>query len=175
MTDPAYIQRGNEVQNEFQSYSDALADYYHRLSAALYSEVPELVAGLRAPDTKAPGYQILPRLLPDDLAEKPVLSQSGYSWPQTEQLISRARHRLADLEMQLRRAQSLDPAPRRAALEQLARDYPGLRPNKKPKSPRARCTDLTAAVIAKIIRAKSHRQLAFLTGPSQLKPICVQH
>src|SRR5690242_1631653 len=127
VTDPAYIQRGNKVQNEFQSYSDALADYYHRFSAALHSEVPEVVADLRAPDTKAPGYQILPRLIPDDLAEKPVLSQSGYSWAQTEQLILRARHRLADLEMQLRRAQSLDPAPRRAALQQLARDYSGLR------------------------------------------------
>lgn len=128
VTDPAYLQRGNEVQDEFQSCSDALAAYYHRLSAALHSEVPELVADLRAPDTKAPGYQILPRLIPDDLAEKPALSQSGYSWPQTEQLISRARHRLADLEMQLHRAQSLDPAPRRSALEQLARGYPGAPP-----------------------------------------------
>jgi hypothetical protein len=127
VTDPAYIQRGSEIQNEFQSYSDALADYYHRLSAALHSEVPELVAALRAPDTKAPGYQILPRLTPDDLAETPALGQSAYSWPQTQRLISRARHRLAGLEMQLHRTQSLDSAPRRAALEQLARDYLGLR------------------------------------------------
>ena len=127
VTDPAYIQRDSEIQNEFQSYRDALADYYHRLSAALQSEVPELVADLRAPDTKAPGYQILPRLTRDDLAETPALSQSGYSWPQTERLISRARHRLAGLEMQLHRTQSLDPAPRHAALEKLAGDYPGLR------------------------------------------------
>jgi hypothetical protein len=127
VTDPAYIQRGSEIQNEFQSYSDALADYYRRLSAALHSEVPELVADLRAPDTKAPGYQILPRLTPDDLAETPALGQSAYSWPQTQRLISRARHRLAGLEMQLHRTQSLDSAPRRAALEQLARDYLGLR------------------------------------------------
>jgi hypothetical protein len=127
VTDPAYIQRGSEIQNEFQSYSDALADYYRRLSAALHSEVPELVADLRAPDTKAPGYQILPRLTPDDLAETPALGQSAYSWPQTQRLISRARHRLAGLEMQLHRTQSLDSAPRRAALEKLARDYPGLR------------------------------------------------
>jgi len=126
-TDPAYIQRGSEIQNEFQSYSDALADYYHRLSAALHSEVPELVADLRAPDTKTPGYQISPRLTRDDLAETPALIESGYSWPQTERLISRARHRLAGLEMQLHRTQFLDSAPRRAALEKLARDYPGLR------------------------------------------------
>ena len=121
--DRAYIQRGSEIQNEFQSYSDALADYYRRLSAALHSEVPELVADLRAPDTKAPGYQILPRLTRDDLAETPALSQSGYSWPQTERLILRARHRLAGLEMQLHRTQFLDSAPRRTALEKLARDY----------------------------------------------------
>lgn len=125
--DPAYIQRGSEIQNEFQSYSDALADYYRRLSAALHSEVPELVADLRVPDTKVPGYQILPRLTRDDLAETQALSQSGYSWPQTERLILRARHQLAGLEIQLHRTQFLDSAPRRTALEKLARDYPGLR------------------------------------------------
>src|SRR6476619_8070022 len=69
VTDPAYIQRGSEIQNEFQSYRDALADYYHRLSAALQSEVLELVDDLRAPATQAPRYQILPRLTPDDLAK----------------------------------------------------------------------------------------------------------
>jgi hypothetical protein len=126
-TDSPYIQRGNEIQNEFKSYSDALADYYHRLAAALRSELPELVADLRVPDTKRSGYQILPQVTPDDLTETPAPGQSGYSWPWTERLIRRARHRLAHFDMQLRRTQSLDSAPRRAALEKLARDYDGLR------------------------------------------------
>src|SRR5215831_5373301 len=106
-SDPPYIQRGNEIQTEFQSYSDSLADYFHRLSAALQPDAPELVAGVRAPDGKASGYQILPRLTPDEHARTPAL-QSGYSWPWTERLIRRARDRLADLEMQLRLTQALD-------------------------------------------------------------------
>jgi hypothetical protein len=126
-TDFPYLQRGNEIQNEFKSYSDALADYYYRLTAALRSELPELVADLRAPDTRRSGYQILPQVTPDDLTETPAPGQSGYSWPWAERLIGRARHQLAHFEMQLRRTQSLDSARRRAALEKLARDYGGLR------------------------------------------------
>jgi hypothetical protein len=125
-TDSPYMQRGNEIQNELQSYSNALANYYHRLSAALRSEMPELVADLRAPDTKRSGYQILPQITPDDLTETAAPGQSGYSWPWTERLIRRARHRLAHFEKQLRRTQSLDSAPRQAALAKLARDYGAL-------------------------------------------------
>lgn len=127
VTDSPHIQRGNEIQNEFNSYSDALADYYHRLTAALRSELPGLVADLRAPDTKRSGYQILPQVTPDELTETLASGQSGYSWPWTERLIRRAQHRLADLEMQLPRIPLLESAPRRAALEKLAREYGGLR------------------------------------------------
>jgi hypothetical protein len=123
---PAHIQRGKEIQTEFQSYTDSVAGYFQRLSAALQSDAPELVAAVRAPDGKAPGYQILPRLTLDDHAETPALGQSGYSWPWTERLIRRARDRLADLERELRLTQGLDSAHRRAALEKLARDYPEL-------------------------------------------------
>ena len=126
-TDSPYIQRGNEIQNDLKSYSNALTDYYHRLSATLRSEMPELVADLRGPDRKKSGYQILPQVTPADLTETATPTQSGYSWPWTERLIRSARHRLAHFEMQLRRTQSLDSAPRRAALAKLARDYPTLR------------------------------------------------
>jgi len=128
-SDPPYIQRGNEIQTEFQSYSNSLADFFRRLSAALQSDAPELLAGVRAPDRKAPGYQIVPRVTPDDHVQTPTLSQSGYSWPWTERLIRRARDRLADLERQLRLTEALDSARRRAALQKLARDYPEVSEN----------------------------------------------
>lgn len=128
-SDPPYIQRGKDIQIEFQSYTESLADYFQRLSAALQSDAPELVAAVRAPEKKAPGYQILPRLTRDDHAETPALRHSGYSWPWTERLIRRARDRLADLETQLRLTQALDSAHRRAALEKLARAYPELSEN----------------------------------------------
>ncbi|HEY1236283.1 MAG TPA: hypothetical protein VGH22_23085 [Candidatus Binatia bacterium] len=127
--DPAYIRRGNEIQTEFQSYSDSLADYFQRLSAALQSDAPELVAAVRAPEEKAPGYRILPRWTRDNDPKTTALMHSGYSWPWTERLIRGARDRLADLEMQLRLSQALDSARRRAALEQLARDYPEVSDN----------------------------------------------
>src|ERR1044071_1310214 len=79
-TDFPYIQRGNEIQNELKSYRNALADYYHWLSATLRSEMPEFVADVRGPDTKKSGYQILPQVTPDDPTETATPTQSGYSW-----------------------------------------------------------------------------------------------
>ena len=124
---PAYVQRGDAVEARYRAYRERLQGFHETLQARVRSAAPDLVPKVEAaaPKTVRHGYQILPRLVPDVLApvQRPRATSAWYSWPWTEQLIARERHKLDALEAVLDRISTLPSAKQGAAYEKAVADY----------------------------------------------------
>lgn len=124
LSSPAYIQRGNQVQEHYQTYSKRLAGYYESLVITLRDRAPDLLSLLDAAKPIQQGYQILPAIMSDAAPqEHPGARSIGYSWPWTERLIDRESRELLRSTAELQRTQALHVTQSRAILERLALDY----------------------------------------------------
>jgi hypothetical protein len=120
----AYIQRGNQVQEHYQTYSQRLAGYHKSLLSALRTSVPDLIELLRAAPPLRHGYQILPEILPVPSAEAPLRARTiAYSWPWTDRLIDQAWQEIVRHEAELRRAKILGGRQSRIIFERLASEF----------------------------------------------------
>jgi hypothetical protein len=123
----AYIQRGNQVQEHYQTYSERLAGYHKSLVSALRAlrtSAPDLLEPLRASPPLRHGYQILPEILPVPLPEAPLRARSiAYSWPWTDRLIDQAWQEIGRHEAELRRAKILGGRQSRIIVERLASEF----------------------------------------------------
>ena len=121
---PAYVQRGNQVQENYQSYSKHLGGYYKSLVNTLRKSAPDLLSLLDAPTPIERGYQILPEIISDAPAQEHARARAtGYSWPWTERLIDQELRELLRSAAALSRAQAMNATQSRAVLEKLALDY----------------------------------------------------
>jgi hypothetical protein len=121
---PAYLQRGNQVQASYQSYSKYLGGYYKSLVNTLRERAPDLLSFLEAPDSIKQGYQILPVILSDPPPQEHTGARAtGYSWPWTDRLIDREMRELLRSAAALSAAQAMSATQSRAVLEKLALDY----------------------------------------------------
>lgn len=134
---PAYIKRGDEVEKHYKTYASRLEKDYELLRAALKKDAPELVKKLKATPPKPVdyGYQILPRLIPDDplpLGRPPTrASSTSYSWLRTDRFIDWEIPKLEELEEKLKVIEKLPETERRPVYEKLVDDYPALESNQK--------------------------------------------
>jgi hypothetical protein len=124
LSSPAYIQRGNQVQEHYQTYSKRLAGYYKSLLITLGERAPDLLSLLDDAKPIEHGYQVLPAIISDSPPQGGLrASSSGYSWPWTDRLIDSEARELFRSAAELRRARTLHPTQSRAILEKLALDY----------------------------------------------------
>jgi hypothetical protein len=126
---PLYVQRGNSIQEHYETYSKRLQGYYDLLSAGLASGAPELLSMLEPPKPLQHGYQILPKIVADPplVTHHPRVQSAHYSWPWTDHLIGRARSELERATGELNRALDLKPPMRQSLYEELARGYRQIR------------------------------------------------
>jgi len=121
---PAYIQRGDRVQQHYETYLKRLTAYYEGLAIALRKVAPDLLTLLEAPRPTSHGYQVLPAIVSDLTPQESVRSWSmGYSWPWTDRLIDQESVEITRAAADLERAKQANPGQGRAMLEKLARDY----------------------------------------------------
>lgn len=111
-TDPAqapYLQRGNEVEKKYRTHREQLQRFFQRLGDRLEKEAPELRPQLQPPAAVLYGYQILPKLLPDQPRPSGPsrIVLSPFSWSRTASLINRDQRRLAAVETRLNDTTSL--------------------------------------------------------------------
>jgi hypothetical protein len=121
---PAYLQRGNQVQASYQSYSKYLGGYYKSLVNTLRDCAPDLLSRLDAPDSIKQGYQILPAILSDPPPQEHIPARAtGYSWQWTDRLIDQEMRELLRSAATLSVAQAMSATQSRAVLEKLVLDY----------------------------------------------------
>jgi hypothetical protein len=121
---PAYLQRGNQVQKNYQSYSKHLGDYYKSLANSLKTRAPDLLPLLDPPNSMERGYQILPVILSESPPQKHSPARAtGYSWPWTDRLIDREARQLLRLAAALSGIQAMSATQSRVVLEKLVLDY----------------------------------------------------
>ena len=121
---PAYLQRGNQVQKNYQSYSKHLGDYYKSLANSLKTRAPDLLPLLDPPNSMERGYQILPVLLSESPPQKHSPARAtGYSWPWTDRLIDREARQLLRSAAALSGIQAMSATQSRVVLEKLVLDY----------------------------------------------------
>jgi hypothetical protein len=144
--------RGAEVQADYAGYAARLERFHAALTAALKAEAPDLIPKLEAAAAKPPatGYQVLPRLLPDEPppAAPPRAVMTRYDWPGTRALIDAEAAKLAPLEGNLARAPGLPAKEKRAAYERLAAAYPALTEGERTADAFAQYNNLWQATIA---------------------------
>jgi hypothetical protein len=121
---PAYILRGNQVQEHYQTYSKRLAHYHESLVIALRDSAPDLFELVGSSKPIQRGYQILPAILSAPLPDEPRGARSiGYSWPWTDNLIDKEWREIVRYEAELRRAKTLPISQSRVTLERLALSF----------------------------------------------------
>jgi hypothetical protein len=129
---PQYIQRGREVLEHYQLYSERLEIYYKSLLGALQAKIPALVPLVKAPEPPRHGYQVLPRII---ASLKPAPAQihlrpASYSWAWTEELIEKQLKKVTNSEAELRDAGR--PGYERTNIhEKLAREFSELRESQR--------------------------------------------
>jgi len=127
---PPYIRRGDEVEARYRAYRGRLERFFETLAARVRENAPDVSPRLEAARPKAilPGYQILPRLVPDAPrpTERPRAKSAWYSWPWTERLIERESQKIEGLQAELGCMPTLTRAERRAALEKIVAACPKL-------------------------------------------------
>jgi hypothetical protein len=120
----AYIQRGNQVQEHYQTYGERLASYHKSLVSALTASAPDLLELLRASPPLRHGYQILPEILSVPSPEASLRARSiAYSWPWTDRLIDREWQEIVRQEAELRRSKILGGRQARLIFERLAAEF----------------------------------------------------
>ena len=121
---PAYVTRGNEVENRYQAHRANLDRFYKRIVPILDSAAPELKSKLLPPADIPYGYQILPTLFPNPTQTKQGrIKLSPFSWSRTDSVITREADSLVLLENRLDKTASLDTAARRSEYASIADEY----------------------------------------------------
>ena len=121
---PAYLQRGNQVQENYQSYSKRLGDYYKSLVTTLRDSAPDLLSLLDPPNSIKRGYQILPLIISDPAPQEHTRAHpTGYSWPWTDRLIDQEVRQLLRSAAALSDIRAMTATRRRVVLQELVLDY----------------------------------------------------
>jgi hypothetical protein len=113
------------VDRRYRVYQDRLTRLHDTLAARLEAQAPDLRAKLEPVPPVAPGYRILPKLVPDPpphTGPARIIS-SSYSWRRTEGLVERDESRLEKADAEVTRTGALPAADRRAGYEKLVADY----------------------------------------------------
>jgi hypothetical protein len=119
-----YIVRGRQVETHFAAYRARLRIYYDNLTEHLRRAAPDLVAELEPFAALPRGYQVLPRIVPNEPSTGRAVTQVvAYSWPWTDRLIRTELRELARAESELWRSRSADAPSRRLILQRLAANY----------------------------------------------------
>jgi hypothetical protein len=99
---PAYLVRGDLVQESYNAHRERLEAYYRRLGAQLEVDAPDLRSKIEPPAPVVFGYQILPALTdPAPGAKRTRIIFSPFSWPRTDSVIGRGRDSLSMIEARL--------------------------------------------------------------------------
>jgi hypothetical protein len=120
----AHIERGDQVESRYTSYSKRLARHHAALITAVKQHAPDLIVHLQPRQPLLYGYRVLPEIVAEADPEK--RSHAGlmaYSWPWTDRLIDAELELIARSEVELRRAAAGGELERRALLEKLTHDY----------------------------------------------------
>jgi hypothetical protein len=131
-TPPAYIARGHQVEDHQRVLNARIAHFRDSLVSVLRIAAPDLLSRIDPPPGIAPGYQLLPRILP---AAAPVLTRSppelvSYSWRWSDILFAREAQSLDTLYDRLRRTPAIPS--RRGSLDSLVTDFRALIDRKRP-------------------------------------------
>ena len=120
-----YLQRGDEVEQRYETHRRRLEDFFRVLSARIEQDAPDLRQKLEPPAPVPFGYQILPNLLADPLpqSQRSRIVLSPFSWPRTDSIIAKGNDRLILLESKLDSTSRLKGDDRRHAYESLADEY----------------------------------------------------
>lgn len=103
----AYYLRGKQIEQLYTDYSADLKAEFEKLQLIVADERPDLLPGLKQPERRQYGYQLIPQILSDPGAvctdtslvpeESPFLPKSSrFSWPITESRIEKQTHKLVD-------------------------------------------------------------------------------
>jgi hypothetical protein len=129
---PAFVRRGNQVEELYRAYVAAMREYHEALLATLKADAPDLLPIL-SPEPPKPvpyGYQLLPQWISDvPLGPPGPLSSTSYTWSRTEGFIVAEVPRIKTEAEKLANAQKGTPAERHSALQQVASGYSQLEKN----------------------------------------------
>ena len=128
---PAWLLRGDKVEELSREYDARLQRFYDDLSTKVKIAAPDLYTKLKAapPTPSVYGYGLLPHVLPPATGPTPSPQPARslrYSWPWTEQKIATATKDLDALRADLQHVGSLRGHQRREALERIVNRYPDL-------------------------------------------------
>jgi hypothetical protein len=89
-TTPAYVREGDRVEREFRAYRDRLDKFHTSLQKTIQRETPVLLKELEdaPPQPVIYGYQLLPKIVDNSLAEHKPVASFSYSWPITRGYIT---------------------------------------------------------------------------------------
>ncbi len=130
---PAYVREGDRVEQEFRNYRDRLNKFYLALRETIARDIPQMLPELQdaPPQPVVYGYQLLPRIVPNDaMLRKPVATFS-YSWPITRGYVDGEGIKLDRLEPQLQPASQATGVARAALLLSLIDSYKELVENQR--------------------------------------------
>ena len=120
--------RSDLTRERYRIYSKRLHDYYVTLLSALKSDAQSDLLSIVAPPKEIKsGYQILPKILPEDPAPEQRLGVVAYSWPWTDKLIGDAMVEIDQSAAALSATRTMSPPARREMYEKLAQRYRQLR------------------------------------------------
>lgn len=128
----AYVARGHRVEEQQRILTARIARFRDSLLAMVRTTAPDLAAKIDPPPGIAPGYQLLPRLLPAPApdATQPPPELVSYSWRWSEMLLARETRSIEALEARLRAVTA--HAPTRGLLDSLVIDFRALNDRKRP-------------------------------------------
>ena len=119
----AYIERGDQVEKRYASYSKRLSNYHAALISAVKEHAPDLLVYLQPREPLLYGYQVLPQIVLDGSAANIAhVGAVAYSWPWTDRLLDAEEEEITESEAELKRAAHA-VIERRAILEKLSHDY----------------------------------------------------
>ena len=103
--------RSDLTRERYRIYSKRLHDYYVTLLSALKSDAQSDLLSIVAPPKEIKsGYQILPKILPEDPAPEQRLGVVAYSWPWTDKLIGDAMVEIDQSAAALSATRSMSPS-----------------------------------------------------------------
>jgi hypothetical protein len=116
------------VAGRYRAYQERLTRLHELLAARLETDAPDLRAKLEPVPPMAPGYQVLPKLVPDPPPHTgPArIITASFSWRRTEGIIDRDQAGVDKAETEVGRVATLPAAARRAGYEKLVTTYTGL-------------------------------------------------
>ena len=131
--DPAYLRRGDEVEQNYVRYSERLKEAYAALLPFLRKDAPQLYEKISTPPQRVQyGYQILPALAPDSTSPRARRrpSSTSYSWPRTDAMIhEQIRQVRLLLEDKIKEIAGMELEERMPVYEKMVSDYRTLQSN----------------------------------------------